>query len=66
MTIREAQDQARPEPRSILDAMKHGFRNRCPHCGEGRLFCAFLKPVDACAACGEEMYHHRADDLPAY
>lgn len=27
---------------------------------------AWLKPVDACAACGEEMHHHRSDDLPPY
>lgn len=55
-----------PEQRSVVAAMKRGFRNRCPHCGEGRLFRAFLKPVEACPACGEEMHHHRADDLPAY
>jgi uncharacterized protein (DUF983 family) len=27
---------------------------------------SYLKPVDACPACGEEMLHHRADDFPAY
>ncbi|SMF51154.1 Uncharacterized conserved protein, DUF983 family [Xaviernesmea oryzae] len=52
----------RPLGRSI----QRGMLNRCPNCGTGRLFRAFLKPVDACAACGEEMFHHRADDLPAY
>jgi len=43
-----------------------GMANRCPACGSGRLFRAWLKPVDACAACGEEMHHHRSDDLPPY
>jgi len=46
--------------------MLRGFRGRCPHCGEGRLFRAFVKTVDRCEHCGEEIYHHRADDLPAY
>ena len=27
---------------------------------------SFLKTVDRCEHCGEEMHHHRADDLPAY
>ncbi len=61
-----AQTAENRQPRPVVAAMKRGFRNRCPHCGEPGLFRAFLKPVDACAACGEEMHHHRADDLPAY
>jgi len=52
--------------RPVWTAMKRGFLGRCPHCGEGKLFRAFVKPVDRCAVCGEEMFHHRADDLPAY
>ena len=39
---------------------------RCPHCGRGRLFRGFLKPVEACEACGEAMHHQRSDDLPPY
>ena len=30
------------------------------------MFGAFLKVNDRCAACGEELHHHRADDFPAY
>ena len=56
---------ARPQ-RNTLQAMWRGFLGRCPHCGEGRLFRAFLKTVDDCQVCGEEFHHHRADDLPAY
>lgn len=52
--------------RDTAQAMWRGFRGRCPHCGEGRLFGRFLKVVDQCEVCGEEMKHHRADDLPAY
>jgi len=43
-----------------------GLRGKCPNCGKGRLFRAFLKVADRCDRCGEELYHHRADDLPAY
>jgi uncharacterized protein (DUF983 family) len=46
--------------------MWRGFRGRCPHCGEGHLFARFLKVADACDSCGEELFHHRADDFPAY
>jgi uncharacterized protein (DUF983 family) len=43
-----------------------GLLGRCPNCGEGRMFSAFLKAADVCPHCGEELYHHRADDFPAY
>lgn len=52
--------------RQTGDAIKRGMLGRCPNCGEGRLFRAWVKPVDACEYCGEEMHHQRADDLPAY
>jgi uncharacterized protein (DUF983 family) len=54
------------EKRPVWRSIARGFRGRCPHCGEGRLFRAFLKPVDRCAACGEDMSHQRADDAPPY
>jgi uncharacterized protein (DUF983 family) len=41
-------------------------RCRCPNCGEGKIFRAFLKVTDKCSVCGENLSHHRADDLPAY
>jgi uncharacterized protein (DUF983 family) len=56
---------ARPK-RDAWQAITRGFRGRCPKCGEGRLFRAFLKVTDNCPACGEDYSHHRADDLPAY
>jgi uncharacterized protein (DUF983 family) len=55
------------EPRrSLRVAMSRGLRGRCPNCGIGRLFRRYLKVVDHCAHCGEALYHHRADDAPAY
>ena len=53
-------------PKDLPQAMLRGFRCRCPACGEGTLFRAFLKVDDTCPACGEELHHHRADDFPAY
>lgn len=47
-------------------AFLHGLRGRCPACGQGKMFRAFLKVDDACPRCGEELHHHRADDFPAY
>jgi uncharacterized protein (DUF983 family) len=52
--------------RAVGLAMRRGFNGRCPNCGEGRLFGAYLKVVDHCAVCGEALYHQRADDAPAY
>jgi uncharacterized protein (DUF983 family) len=52
--------------RPLWTAIKRGLLGRCPHCGEGKLFYAFTKTVDTCSVCGEEIHHHRADDLPAY
>lgn len=47
-------------------ALKRGFFCRCPNCGEGHLFKSYLKLVDQCDVCGEQLGHIRADDLPAY
>lgn len=55
-----------PPKRSLATAMKHGAGGRCPSCGEGRLYRGYLKTVDACDACGEQIHHHRADDAPPY
>jgi uncharacterized protein (DUF983 family) len=52
----------RPLGRSIM----RGLLNQCPNCGTGKLFRAFLKPVDRCAVCGEDLSHQRSDDLPPY
>lgn len=63
----------RPGPRpvgraavSAGQAIMRGLAGRCPNCGAGRMFGNFLKVVDTCPACGEELFHHRADDFPAY
>ncbi|THD71676.1 MAG: DUF983 domain-containing protein [Bradyrhizobium sp.] len=59
-------DAAIAEKRDLWTAMKRGFRGRCPRCGEGKLFRAFLKVDGNCSVCGLDYTPHRADDLPAY
>lgn len=54
------------EKREILPAILNGLRCRCPRCGQGKLFRAYLKVVDHCPNCGEELFHHKADDMPPY
>lgn len=59
-------DESDPPARSFLQALRRGFAGRCPNCGEGRLFRAFLKVTDHCPNCGEALHHQQADDAPAY
>ncbi len=54
------------EPRSLSLSLRRGFSGRCPHCGKGKLFRAYLKVTNTCATCDESYVHQRADDLPAY
>jgi uncharacterized protein (DUF983 family) len=61
-----SQDKAIGEKRDVWAAMKRGFRGRCPRCGQGKLFRAFLKVDNNCSVCGLDFTPHRADDLPAY
>jgi len=56
----------RVETSPLKTALLRGLAGRCPHCGRGSIFRAFLKVADRCNSCGEEFFHHRADDLPAY
>jgi uncharacterized protein (DUF983 family) len=59
-------NQAPTEKRDVWTSIKRGFRGRCPRCGEGKLFRAFLKVDNNCSVCGLDFTPHRADDLPAY
>ena len=57
---------AEPPPRPRWQSLRRGFRMRCPGCGVGRLYRSYVKTHDRCPHCGEELFHHRADDAPAY
>ena len=54
------------DSRDVSQSAWRGMRLRCPKCGEGNTFRAFLKVNDYCPNCSEALYHHRADDAPPY
>jgi uncharacterized protein (DUF983 family) len=55
-----------PNKRDVGLSILRGLQCRCPHCGKGRLFRAYLTTNDYCPVCGQALYHHRADDAPPY
>jgi uncharacterized protein (DUF983 family) len=59
-------DSSPTDKRNVWTSLKRGLRGRCPRCGDGKLFRAFLKVDDHCSVCGLDFTPHRADDLPAY
>ena len=59
-------DEGPGDGRGWVAAMGRGALHRCPACGRGALYRSYLKPADACPACGEELFHQRADDAPPY
>ena len=54
------------DAKHVFSAVFRGARARCPKCGQGRLFRAYLKPVDECTECHVSLKHVRADDGPAW
>ncbi len=52
--------------RPIGQALLNGLHCRCPACGKGALYNAYLKVNERCPSCGQELWHHRADDAPPY
>ena len=53
-------------PRDTWLSARRGWGQKCPACGEGSLYRAYLKVNDACPSCASELHHHRADDAPPY
>lgn len=54
------------DQRMLRPALLRGWRRKCPNCGAGPLLKGYLKVNDNCTVCREEIFHHRADDGPAY
>ncbi len=50
----------------LLRSIARGLRQRCPACGEGRLFGRYLKVEPHCARCTHRLAQYPADDGPAY
>ncbi|MFV2033957.1 MAG: DUF983 domain-containing protein [Halocynthiibacter sp.] len=55
-----------PQERRLKPALLLGLRQLCPNCGSGPMMGGYLKVRDHCPVCDQELYHHRADDGPAY
>lgn len=53
-------------PPSLWAGVSRGARNRCPVCGDGRVFRGWLKVVEECSACHAPLGALRADDAPPY
>lgn len=51
---------------TLTTALTRGLLGRCPRCGDGKLFNAYLKVAPACSACGLDLDQYPADDGPAY
>lgn len=52
--------------RPAWPAIWRGMKGRCPSCGQGKIFRAYLKVNDECPVCHTALHHHRADDAPPY
>ena len=66
VTWQRTDDDAILPKRNVWRAMFRGLRARCPNCGEGKMFNAFLKVAPQCNVCGEDLSHQCADDAPPY
>ena len=52
--------------RPLKPALRRGWSRLCPNCGKGGMLYKYLKVRDNCQNCSQDLYHHRADDGPAY
>jgi uncharacterized protein (DUF983 family) len=52
--------------RNLAVAMGRGLLGRCPNCGRGAMFRAYLSVNPRCPACDEDLSGERADDAPAF
>lgn len=55
-----------PPATSFWTSISRGLRNRCPVCGQGRIFAGYLRVVDQCNVCAAPLGLLRADDAPPY
>ena len=50
----------------LARSISRGLRHRCPACGDGPLYRAYLKVRPVCEACALDLDNYPADDGPAY
>ena len=58
--------RASNRPRDLPRAIWRGLLGRCPNCGKGAMFRAYLEVNPRCPVCDEDLSPQRADDAPAY
>ncbi|NKC33656.1 DUF983 domain-containing protein [Falsiroseomonas selenitidurans] len=51
---------------SFWTALSRGARNRCPVCGQGKVFAGYLRVAEECTVCHAPLGRLRADDAPPY
>src|SRR5690349_18706810 len=51
--------------RLVARAIARGWRKRCPHCGEGRIFSGFAHHLERCSVCGL-VYERNSGDTWAF
>ena len=54
------------EEKSISTGVRRGLARRCPNCGRGRLFRAYLTIRVPCEVCGNDNGKYPSDDFPPY
>lgn len=52
--------------KSIWTGLRRGLACRCPVCGQGHLFSAYLKIKPRCEDCGADNTIYPSDDFPPY
>ncbi|TCZ65491.1 DUF983 domain-containing protein [Roseicella aquatilis] len=65
-TARPAEAAPNLTPPPLWPALRRGVANRCPFCGEGKVFSGYLKVVPECSHCHAPLGLLRADDAPPY
>jgi uncharacterized protein (DUF983 family) len=60
--VADGADGARP----VLVGLRRGAAGRCPNCGRGKLFRAYLKVQPVCPVCSHDNGQYPADDAPPY
>jgi uncharacterized protein (DUF983 family) len=51
---------------TTLTCLLRGARQRCPACGDGKIFISYLKRAERCPVCKESFDGLDADDGPAW
>lgn len=56
---------AKPQQDLLPSPFAAGMKCRCPKCGKGPLFRAYLKPASSCESCGLDLSFADSGDGPA-